>query len=179
MFPRGAQRAFGRVRMGRNGKGLFEKGLRVKAVPIDSVIAVNAEARGVEIVYGDANKRAKVGQRALRLYPVFQHAASGEMSRPNSCLASPNCLLREGRVIASAPNLIPVAASGAPAALREDGQSEDYESSGMHASTGRLLRRWFRQAGLRPDKIVYEIMERGKKARRLIDARAGKARSRV
>jgi hypothetical protein len=37
----------------------------------------------------------------------------------------------------------------------------------MHKTTGRLLRRWLRQAGLKPGNTIYEVVEGQKRRDRL------------
>jgi 2-polyprenyl-3-methyl-5-hydroxy-6-metoxy-1,4-benzoquinol methylase len=142
---------------------LIEKGLRVKAVPIDSVIAANAEARGVEIVYGDAEQARKrldlerfdciIFSNVLHLVrdPVQVLASFAELLAPEGCL------------IASAPNVALIRRISRRLRFGKRANPKDYESSGMHASNGRLLRQWFRQAGLQPGKIIYETVETGKR----------------
>ena len=144
---------------GETERGLIEKGVRVKAVPIDSVIAANAEARGVEIVYGDAEQARKKldGERFdCILFSNVLHL----VPNPVQWLASfAELLSPDGRLIASAPNLSRLRSIARRMRLGKATNPKDYESSGMHPSTGRILRRWFRQAGLQPQRMVYEIAE--------------------
>lgn len=148
---------------GETEKRLIEKGLRVKAIPIDSVIAVNAEARGVEIVYGDAGQaREKLGSE--RFDCILLSNVLHLVREPVEFMANfAELISSEGCLIASVPNLSRLRLLARRLRFGKTANPRDYESSGMHASTGRLLRRWFRQAGLRPDRIVYEIAEEGKR----------------
>ena len=109
---------------GETEKALIDKGMRVKAIPIDSVIAVNAEARGVEIVYGDGAKRAsKLGNERFDCI-LFSNVLHLVEPRLNSLGNSPNLLAPERHVIASAPNVIMVRLLARRLSVREDGQSE-------------------------------------------------------
>ncbi len=148
---------------GETEKRPIRQGFEGEGVPIDSVIAVNAEARGVEIVYGDAEEAREQldGERFdCILFSNMLHLvrAPAEFLSQFAELLAP-----EGCVIASVPNLSCVRLLARRLRFGKTANPKNYDSSGMHASTGRLLRRWFRQAGLRPDKIVYEIKEQGKR----------------
>jgi 2-polyprenyl-3-methyl-5-hydroxy-6-metoxy-1,4-benzoquinol methylase len=144
---------------GETEKRLIEKGFRVKAIPIDSVIAASAEARGVDIVYGDveqARQRLSGESFDCLLFSNMLHLVPEPakfMTRFTEFLAP------GGSVIASAPNLSWMRLLARRFRFGKGANPKNYDSSGMHASTGRLLRRWFRQAGLQPGKVAYEIAE--------------------
>ena len=142
---------------------LVEKGIRVKGVPIDSVIAASAEARGVEVVYGDATTaREKLANERFDclLFSKVLHLVRD----PVEFLASFTDLLAdEGCVVASVPNLSRFRRLSRRVRLRGYvANPRSYDASGMHVTTGRVLRRWFRQAGLKPNRIVYEVPEEKK-----------------
>ena len=119
-------------------------------MPIDSVIAVNAEARGVEIVYGDAEQaRELLGSE--RFDCILVSNVLHLVGRPGGIFAVAWPSATRRRASSQACRICPDATSFKTVPFRENGQSEDYESSGMHATTGRLLRRWLRKAGLRQD----------------------------
>lgn len=148
---------------GETEKRLIAKGLRVKAVPIDSVIAVNAEARGVEIVYTDAeHAREKLADESFDciLFSNVLHLAPNPVQMLESFAV---LLAPDGRMVASAPNLALVRRISRRISFGKTANPKGYKASGMHASTGRLLRRWFRQAGLRAERTVYEIVEERKR----------------
>jgi 2-polyprenyl-3-methyl-5-hydroxy-6-metoxy-1,4-benzoquinol methylase len=148
---------------GETEKSLIEKGIRVKAVPIDSVIAVNAEARGVEIVYGNA-KQAREKLAAERFDCILFSNVLHLVRQPTDLLASFAELVAPGGVvIASTPNLPWVRRFFRELRFGKTANPKNYDSSGMHISTARLLRRWFQQAGLKVDQISYEIVEEEKK----------------
>ena len=150
---------------GATEKSLIEKGMRVKGVPIDSVIAASAESRGVEIVYGDyrtareklANERfdCLLFSNVLHLVrdPVEFLAFFAELLAPEGC------------VIASVPNLPWSRRLCRRIRLRGHvANPRSYDASGMHVTNGRVLRRWFRQAGLKANRIAYEILGQKKRA---------------
>lgn len=141
-------------------KCLAERGKNVKAMPMDPVIAASAEARGVEIVHGDfktarerlANERFDciLFSNVLHLVrdPAELLSAFAELLTPGGC------------VVASVPNL-----SKPRRILRRIryrghlANPKSYDESGMHATTGHTIQRWFRQAHLLPKRMVYENLE--------------------
>jgi len=147
---------------------LIENGIRVKALPIDSVIAACAEARGVEIVYGDAEtaREKLAGERfdCLMISNVLHLVRDPvEFLKPFIELLTP-----QGSVVASVPNLSWFRGLSRGIRLRgHHANPKNYEVSGMHRTTGRMLRRWLRQAGLKPDKVIYEVVEAQKRSDRL------------
>ena len=139
---------------------LIEKGMRVKGVPIDSVIAASAQARGVEIVFGGAKTaREKLAKERFDclLFSNVLHLVRD----PVEFLATfAELLSPEGCVIASVPNLPWLRRLSRGIRLRGHvANPRSYDASGMHVTTGRVLRRWFRQAGLKSNRIVYEILK--------------------
>jgi 2-polyprenyl-3-methyl-5-hydroxy-6-metoxy-1,4-benzoquinol methylase len=146
-------------------KWLMDKSLQVTAIPIDSVIAACAEARGVEIVQGDlptaveklANRRFDCVLISNVLHLVRDPV---EFLSPLAQLLSAN-----GRLAASVPNVSWSRRLARTIRLRgHRANPQSYERSGMHVSTGRRLKRWFQGAGLRPAQIVYEVLDEKKRA---------------
>ena len=146
---------------GATERRLIEKGMRVKGVPIDSVIAASAEARGVEIVYGDA-RTARENLADERFDCLLLSNVLHLARHPVELLASFTELLApEGCVIASVPNLSALRRLSRRIRLRgQVANPRSYDASGMHVTTGRILRRWFRQAGLKPNRTVYEVSKK-------------------
>jgi SAM-dependent methyltransferase len=139
---------------------LLDMGKKVKALPIDSVIAVNAEARGVEIVSGDL-ETALAGLSGQSfdgiLFSNFLHLVRD----PVHFLSRFIPLLNRGGVfVASVPNLTWFRRQAR--ALRLPGQAafpQSYGLSGMHTTTGSLVRQWLREAGLKVARVEYEVSE--------------------
>jgi 2-polyprenyl-3-methyl-5-hydroxy-6-metoxy-1,4-benzoquinol methylase len=134
---------------------LAEKGLRVSAVPLDPVIPGGAEAGGVEIINGDlASARRGLADRkfdCLLLSNVLHLVPN-----PRETLSSYGSLLSDGgTVIAVTPNMARLAATWK--SLRGDSSSAArgrYERTGVHRVSRRVLRDWFRSAGMKIEKIV-------------------------
>jgi 2-polyprenyl-3-methyl-5-hydroxy-6-metoxy-1,4-benzoquinol methylase len=153
---------------GETEKHLIEKGIRVKAIPMDSVIAASAESRGVEIVYGDA-KTARKKLAGERFDCVLLSNVLHLVRDPVEWLVSFSELLNPGgQMVASVPNLSKLRRLSRGIRLRgHPANPRSYEQSGVHVTTGRIVRGWFRQAGLRPDQVVYGEMKENARVRRM------------
>ncbi len=153
---------------GETEKRLLEAGMRVKAIPMDSVIAASAESRGIEIVYGGA-KIARERLASERFDCLLLSNVLHLVHDPVEWLASfAELLAPEGRVVASVPNLSKLRRLSRRLRLRGHvANPKSYDDSGMHATTGSLVRRWLRQAGLKPDRTVYGDAEGNALAARL------------
>ncbi len=148
---------------GETERALIERGATVKAVPIDSVIAVNAAARGVEIVYGDA-AQAREALANERFDCILFSNVLHLTAQPVDFLSRFTELLAPGgTVVASAPNLTLLRLLARRQRFGEAAIPKGYDISGMHSTNGRVMRQWFRQAGLKPLKTVYEIIEQEKR----------------
>lgn len=139
---------------------LMEKGIRVKAIPMDSVIAASATSRGISVVCGDAQEaREKLADESFDclLFSNVLHL----VRNPVDWLASFAELLNSGGcVVASAPNLTRLRRLSR--SLRFPGQSANprtYDKSGMHVTTKSVITKWFREAGLRINRVVYSEPE--------------------
>jgi len=148
---------------GETEKALIDRGIQVKAIPIDSVIAVNAESRGVEIVYTDmARARATLGTERFDciLFSNVLHL----VEKPDELLGQFSELLAPGgTMIASAPNVTMVRLLARRYRFGQAAIPKGYAKSGMHATTAPRVRNWFRKAGLTPTKTAYDIVEEGKR----------------
>jgi SAM-dependent methyltransferase len=148
---------------GETEKYFMERGIRVTGVPIDSVIAVNAQARGIDIVYGDA-KQAREKLQDQRFDCILFSNVLHLVPEPIAFLASFAELLHAGGcLIASVPNLSAIRLLARRVRFGKTANPRNYQIAGMHRSTGRLLRRWFRSARLEPGRTIYESVEGRKK----------------
>jgi len=141
---------------GATEEALAKKGLRVVALPLDSVISACAEARGLETVHGDFQTVLKKleGQRFdCLLMSNILHLVSD----PTEVISSFASLLSEGStVIAIVPNLSHLRTLNKR--IRDDhgfsNLMRGYQETGVHFTSHRVLRSWFRRAGFRVEKIV-------------------------
>lgn len=147
---------------------LIERGIRVLAVPIDPVISACAEARDVETVIGDLDTvRDKL--RGNRFDCVVLSNVLHLVENPADILAACNEFAADdAHVIASVPNL--QNGSWLWRWMRSGRSVSDlasYEKSGMHFTTHRLIREWFRNASLKVDQIADILPERARLANAL------------
>jgi 2-polyprenyl-3-methyl-5-hydroxy-6-metoxy-1,4-benzoquinol methylase len=148
------------------GQGLMEKelvnrGIRVVALPLDSVIASCAEAKGIEVVLGDlqtASSRLNGDRFDCILIFDILHL----LPNPASALeAFARVLSPQGRILVASPNF-----SYLPYLWRRmcgDQQFTDllgYDKSGLHVTTRRVMRKWLNECGLDAEKIVGIVPDR-------------------
>lgn len=139
---------------------LVRKGLRVRAIAMDAVIAASAEARGVAAIHGEANE---VLQRLAheRFDCILLSNVLHLVPNPPEFLAPfVKLLAPDGSIVASVPNLSSLRRLSRW--IRFKGQLANptgYNASRMHITNGQVLCRWLRQVGLEPNRIVYEIAD--------------------
>jgi hypothetical protein len=145
---------------GKTEQRLIASGKNVKALPMDSVIAANAEANGIDVVYGDLETALATlsGERFDCI--VFSNVLH-LVRDPVGFLKLFIPLLGGTRtILASVPNLNWFREQARAFRLR--GQAafpQSYDISGMHATTEPLVRRWLREAGLQVSRIEYEVSD--------------------
>ena len=134
---------------------LASQGLKVVAVPLDPVISGRAEAAGVEMVYGDFHAaREHLGGRRFDciLFSNIIHLVPD----PGSILSLFRDVLSDkGTIILVAPKILPLLLYWRR--IRRNGDFWDlagYENTGVHSTSRRTIRRWFRKAGMKPEMIV-------------------------
>ncbi|HXW90881.1 MAG TPA: methyltransferase domain-containing protein [Terriglobales bacterium] len=145
---------------------LVERGIKVKALPIDPVIAASAQSRGIEIIFADAQAacRQLAGERfdCLLILNVLHLVRD-----PVRFLASFLPFCPEGSVIASVPNVSKLRRLFRRIQFRSrDANPQNYQTHGMHVTNRSVIQRWLRQAGLRPVKTGYQVSDKHKAADR-------------
>ncbi len=146
---------------------LVAKGLRVAAVPMDTVISGHAETEGVEIISGDFEQARRMldgRQFDCLLLSNVLHL----VPKPEDVLSSFASLLSpEGIVIAVVPNTSRLELSRA--ALR-GGRIVDpgmYGMSGVQHTSRETVRDWFGSAGFRVRSIKQILRPRAQRIGRL------------
>jgi 2-polyprenyl-3-methyl-5-hydroxy-6-metoxy-1,4-benzoquinol methylase len=148
---------------------LVRKGLRVVGVPMDSVIAACAEAKGVEMIYGDfETAREKLAHESFDCI-LLSNVLHLVRDPADVLSAFVELLSPQGVVIASTPNLgrMPIGLGrlrGKPQ-YRKLGS---YEKTGLHLTSTRLVRKWFKQCRLKVERVEYMIPPRAEFAHRLL-----------
>ena len=136
---------------------LAEKGMRVTAVPLDSVIGACAKARGVEIVPSDSEKAldALSGRSfdCILFMNVLEHLPNpvGILSRYAKLLSA------DGAVLISVPNFNHIKVWRD---LLRGGitwrQRYDFEKSRLHFTTMNVVKRWLKRSGIKVVNVVYQ-----------------------
>jgi hypothetical protein len=128
---------------------LAARGLRVVAVPLDSVISIGAEAQGVEILNEsfDAARERLNGERfdCLLLLNMLHL-----IEDPVTLLSSfKETLAERATVIVTVPNLsrLPVIMQRLRHSDRVKGLG-NFGEAGVHVTSKRIVRNWFKRAGL-------------------------------
>ena len=140
---------------------LVRQGIKVTAIPLDSVIAACAESRGVEIVYGGLEgAMAELFGRQFDcvLMPGVLHL----LQEPSKALSYVTTLLAErGVLVATVPAFrrLPFLWQWLRHPSRYKGW-QDFRRSGVRPIGGRQLKIWFRNAGLSLERIPESIPSR-------------------
>jgi 2-polyprenyl-3-methyl-5-hydroxy-6-metoxy-1,4-benzoquinol methylase len=147
---------------------LVKRGLRVVAVPLDPVISCGVEARGVRLV--QAGLSGAIEELAGERFDCLLILNLLHLVRdPSGVLRSfAELLAADSRVIVSVPNLCQVPALCGK--ITGDGRFTglgNYETTGVHFTSHRTGRAWFRHAGLRLEKTTYVLPPRVRYASRL------------
>lgn len=147
---------------GATEEALAKKGLRVVAVPLDSVISSCAEARGLETVHGDF-KTVREKLEGQRFDCLLVSNVLHLVWDPIAVISSFASLLSEdSTVIALVPNLLFL--PGLRRRIRDDhgfrGLMKGYQETGVHFTSRRVLHKWFKRTGFRVEKILTFIPKR-------------------
>jgi len=146
---------------------LIKKGIRVVGVPLDSVIAACAEARGVETVCGDfvaVQSQLRGREFDCILVSNLLHL----MAVPVETLSSlARFLSKQGVLVASVPNFaqLPVLWERFRH-LREFTNHGTNEKMGVHLTTHRIVRQWMQRCGLNIENVVNVVPQRAQFADR-------------
>jgi SAM-dependent methyltransferase len=134
---------------------LARKGLSVVAVPLDPVIPGGAVAAGVEMVYGDlrtAHEQLRGRSFDCILFSNVIHLVPD----PGGMLSLFQGLLADkGRAILLVPKVVPFLVYWRR--IHREGLFWDfgnYETTGVHSTSRKIIRRWFRMAGMKTESII-------------------------
>jgi 2-polyprenyl-3-methyl-5-hydroxy-6-metoxy-1,4-benzoquinol methylase len=155
---------------------LVRRGIRVVGIPLDPVIAACAEAKGVEVVDSDF-EAARNKLASERFDCVLMSYVLHLVPDPLHVLSSFTELLSaQGCVVVSVPNFAQVGVVWRR--MRRDPQYRElgnYENSGLHLTTHRVIGKWFQSCDLRVDKMVDLVPKQARWAYRLSPELAGPA----
>jgi hypothetical protein len=136
---------------------LVKKGLRVAAIPLDPVIAVGAEAEGVEMLSGEEAERAALGQRE-RFDSVLCLNVLHLAREPRKFLSLSHAFMHQrSTLVVQAPNMMFLRGVRYHLATLFGG----YDSAGAHFSSARTVRNWCVSSGFRIEKTRRIYPSRG------------------
>ncbi len=147
---------------------LAERGIRVVGIPLDSIIAVCARAKGVEVVPPDFDKAIEtLADRrfdCIVFSNVLQH-----LRNPADILSKYTKLLAEdGVIVVSAPNFNHIKAwRDSPSKSVPYRDERMFDGTQLHFTTKRMVKKWFQQSGMETACIKYGLNGRYGKAARL------------
>lgn len=155
---------------------LVRRGMRVVGIPLDPVIAACAEAKGVEVVYGDF-EAARNKLSSERFDCVLMSYVLHLVPDPLRVLSSFTELLSaQGCVVVSVPNFAQVGVIWKR--MRRESQYKElgiYENTGLHLTTHRVISKWFQCCDLKVDRMADLVPKRAHWAYRLSLGLAGRA----
>jgi 2-polyprenyl-3-methyl-5-hydroxy-6-metoxy-1,4-benzoquinol methylase len=153
---------------GRTETWLRERGLTVTAVPLDPVISASSARKGVELIHGDFGtaRQSLAGRKfdcllfldVLHLIPEPAHILK----------VFSELLTNDGVVITVIPNVSRLRA----ARRKYTGEASlwdlnDYQQTGVHLTSRKTLRDWYKKAGLQVEKTLTALTKRGQEINRL------------
>jgi 2-polyprenyl-3-methyl-5-hydroxy-6-metoxy-1,4-benzoquinol methylase len=134
---------------------LNKLGFKVVAIPLDPVIAASAKVRGVEVLSGgldQALNNLKVRNFDCVLLSNLLHLTEDP---PKFLAKFSNLLTATSKVIAIVPNLTKLSVLWGR--LKSDKRYRDmgtFTYTGVHTTSRRTVQSWFRDAGLKVERIV-------------------------
>lgn len=144
-------------------EGYFHnKGMRVVGVPLESVVASCAEARGIEIVNGDFST-ARQNLEGREFDCLLLSNVLHLVEDPVAVLSSFASLLSEdAAVVALVPNMLHLPMMRRR--MRDDhgleGLMNGYAENGVHFTSPRIVHRWLRRAGLSVESTLTTVPKR-------------------
>ncbi len=148
---------------------LVQRGHKVVAVPIDSVIGACAEDKGVEITHPDFDQafNSLSGRRfdLIIVSEVLQH-----ISDPAKILSTYSTLLvNDGMMVIAVPNFDNVKVRLELASERMSLKDiSNFNRKGLHLTTPKLVKAWLQQSRLREMRSLYGSQGRARRLMRMM-----------
>lgn len=136
-------------------EALRKRGIRVVALPLDSVISSCAEARGIEVIHGCFGE-AQDKLRENQFDCVFLSNILHVFPEPTRLLKSlTKNVAPGGRIVTTVPNLMkPRVVWGRFLRDKRYATLGEYAKSRVHVTSGRQVRGWLIGAGYKIDRTV-------------------------
>ena len=142
-------------------QALRKRGIRVVALPIDSVISACAEARGIEVVHGSFDEALRqLGQQQFDC--VLVSNILHLVPEPARVLTSlRRHLAPSANIIATVPNLMkPKVVWGRVRGDRQYAGISDFATSHLHITSHHRVQKWMHSAGYKIDRSVPVLSKR-------------------
>ncbi len=137
---------------------LVGKGIRVVGVPLDSIIAVSAKSRGVDVLVPDLGK-ARESLDGEKFDCILFLDVLGRLQHPRKTLSEYSSLLGEkGRVIITVPNSRSL--KYLYRIVRGRHIFRRFDSTHIRFTTRRSTAKWIRRSGLAIIDLRYEVTNR-------------------
>jgi 2-polyprenyl-3-methyl-5-hydroxy-6-metoxy-1,4-benzoquinol methylase len=142
------------------GSGILEaelaaRGMRIVAVPLDSVISSSIENEGIEIVTGDLlSVRDTLANRRFDCL-IFSNILHLVKDPANILASFAGLMPSNSLVIATAPNLSLYPFLGGK--FRANAPMENfknYETTGVNYTSPQILRKWFKRGEIKIEKLI-------------------------
>lgn len=145
-------------------ESLQREGVSVTAVPLDAVIGACAEARGIEVVRGNSEE-ALLALSGRRFDCILVSNLLHLLPQPVDVLAWLRRLLSPvGVMVATIPNTAQVRRIWREAKLRRSLLLPwDYPSTGIHQTSARVVRGWFKQSQFEIEVMTAVIPKRAQR----------------
>ena len=141
--------------MGLTEASLVERGIRVAGVPLDSVIAVCTESKGIKVTIPDFDESIK-SLSDERFDCIIFSEILHSISNPVKVLSRYIRLLTNGGVIIiSAPNFNYF--KRWKELLSDKFSKKYFNNSGFHFTTEKVIRAWLKEAGIKDVSVVYGV----------------------
>jgi len=151
---------------------LVEKGIQVVAIPLDLIIAISAESKGIEVLPTPNFERAKEHSKDQKFDCILLNNILQHLPNPMEILTECVGLLgEEGCIIIAVPNFDYV--KYYYQILMDDKANKNervFEELHLHLTTPRMVAKWIDQTGLKITGMEYNINNR---LRKLVSASLG------
>jgi len=149
---------------GATEEALVQKGHKVAAIPLDSIIGPCAAAKGIKVTCPDFEKAYETlsGRRfdCIIFSEILQH-----LPDPVKILSKyANLLADEGMIIISAPNFSNIKFRRALASERiSSKEMKDFDKTGLHLTTPKMVKKWLEQSNLQAGRSLYSSEGRSRR----------------
>lgn len=141
--------------MGLTEASLVEKGVRVVVVPLDSIIAVCAESKGIEVTIPDIEESIKSLSNERFDSIIFSEILQSIPKPVEALFRYSRLLAPDGVMIISVPNFNYF--KRWKDLLSNRFSKIDFSMSGFHFTTEKAIKQWLKEAGIKDISVIYGV----------------------